>query len=186
MVKTLSSMNDLGTPATDFTLPDASCDKRYSLTDFKSQTATVICFICNHCPYVIHINSALSQLAETYIARGIQFVAINSNDIDKYPDDAPEKMRETAIAYHYPFPYLFDESQQTAIDYNAACTPDFFIYDSEFKLVYRGQFDDSRPGNDIVSTGDSIQSALDDLLNGQAISQPQKPSLGCNIKWKAK
>ncbi len=144
----------------------------------------MIMFICNHCPYVKHVNAELVRLANDYIARGIKFVAISSNDIVNYPDDSPDKMKQTAQELKYPFPYLYDETQEVAKAFDAACTPDFYIFDKEQKLVYRGQLDDSRPSLDIPVTGKDIRTALDNILNGNAVSDFQRPSIGCNIKWK--
>jgi thiol-disulfide isomerase/thioredoxin len=156
-----------------------------SLDELKSDQATVIMFICNHCPFVKHVNAQLVQLAHDYQPKGVIFVAISSNDIENYPEDAPEKMKIYAEKLGYPFPYLYDEFQEVARDYKAACTPDFYIFDSDLKLVYRGQLDDSRPQSDIPVTGADIRAALDNILMGNPVSAHQKPSLGCNIKWKA-
>lgn len=185
MVKTFSQMVELGSQAPDFELIDAVSGNNYKLNDFNSQTATVIAFICNHCPFVIHINEKLVQVANHYMAKGIKFVAINANDIDNYPDDSPDKMKLTAKQLSYPFPYLFDETQQVAKAYRAACTPDFFVYDKEFKLSYRGQFDQATPGNDKPVDGSSLSAVLDSMLAGESIEIEQRPSVGCNIKWKA-
>jgi thiol-disulfide isomerase/thioredoxin len=184
MAKTESNMFPLGKEAPDFVLPDAVSGKTVALQDVKSSIATVIMFICNHCPYVKHVQNQLVQLANDYIPKGISFVAINANDAEQYPDDSPEKMKEVAEKLQYPFPYLFDETQETAKAYQAACTPDFYIFDGDLKCVYRGQLDDSRPGNDIPVTGESIRAALDQIINGEPVTVTQKPSLGCNIKWK--
>ncbi len=184
MALTYSTMLPLGTPAPHFTLPDAVSGKMLSLSELKSDKATLIMFICNHCPYVQHIQGVLAQVAKTYTAKGVSFIAINSNDVTAYPEDAPEKMREVALRLGYVFPYLYDESQEVARAYDAACTPDFFLFDSALKLVYRGQFDDSRPGNRIPVTGKDLCAAMDDLLASRPVSLEQKPSMGCNIKWK--
>ncbi|KTD20275.1 putative thiol-disulfide isomerase and thioredoxins family [Legionella lansingensis] len=184
MAKTPSNMIPLGTQAQQFSLLDVVSGLRISLTDSQNVRATVIMFICNHCPYVKHINKELTRLSNDYMRQGVRFLAINSNDVYAYPDDSPEKMKETAIAQQYPFPYLYDETQEVARAYQAACTPDFFVFDSNLSLVYRGQLDDSRPGNDIAATGKDIRDALDNLLANKPISTIQKPSLGCNIKWK--
>lgn len=184
MAKTESNMFPLGKEAPDFALPDVISEKTVSLKDVQSSVATVIMFICNHCPYVKHVQNQLVQLANEYIPKGISFVAINSNDVKQYPDDSPEKMKEVAEKLQYPFPYLFDETQETAKAYQAACTPDFYVFDGELKCVYRGQLDDSRPGNDIPVTGESIRTALDQIISGEPVTVTQKPSLGCNIKWK--
>lgn len=184
MAATPSNMVALGTPAPNFSLYDAVGGRTLSLSDCKSDIATVIMFICNHCPFVKHINPVLSKIAEEYTAKGVRFVGINSNDVKNYPEDSPDKMRETARKEGYVFPYLFDETQQTAKDYNAACTPDFFIYDKNLKLVYRGQFDSSRPGNNFPVTGMDLSAALDSIIDGKTPDLEQKPSIGCNIKWK--
>lgn len=185
MVKKTSSMLPLGTHAPHFSLLDTVSGKTVSLTENSNFKATVVMFICNHCPYVKHINTELTQLALDYLSKQVRFYAINANDIENYPDDSPDNMKKTALAQGYPFPYLFDETQEVARAYEAACTPDFFVFDSENKLVYRGQLDDSRPGNGIKVTGDSIRDALDCILHHKTVSEIQKPSMGCNIKWKA-
>lgn len=185
MAQTPSTMQALGTAAPGFTLPDTVSGKHLSLEELKGPVATVIFFICNHCPFVKHVNPALVKLAKDYTGKGISFIAISSNDTAAYPEDGPDKMREAAEALHYPFPYLFDETQQVARDYGAACTPDFFIYDGRLQLVYRGQLDDSRPGNEIPVTGRDIRKALDCLLSGQPVPAEQRPAIGCNIKWKS-
>ena len=141
-------------------------------------------FICNHCPYVVHVNSEIVKLAKDYISRGVNFVAISSNDAESYPDDAPDKMKQAAISLKYSFPYLYDETQEVAKSYDAACTPDFYIFDKDLKLVYRGQLDDSRPGNGIVVSGKDIRRALDCLIKNEPVPALQKASIGCNIKWK--
>jgi len=178
-------MLPLETSAPEFSLPDVISGKLTGLKNSQNPKATVIMFICNHCPYVKHINKELTRLANEYIKKEIRFIAINSNDINNYPDDSPENMKITATKESYPFPYLFDETQEVAKAYQAACTPDFYVFDSRLLLVYRGQFDDSRPGNEIPVTGNSIRTVLDCLLNQEAINIQQKPSLGCNIKWKS-
>ncbi len=152
--------------------------------ELASGRGTVVMFICNHCPYVKHVIEGIVSLANDYIPRGIAFIAISSNDADNYPEDSPDKMKETALKLGFPFPYLYDESQEVAKAYSAACTPDFSIFDGDLKCVYRGQLDDSRPGNDIPVTGRDIRHALDALLSGEKISDDQVPSVGCNIKWK--
>ena len=176
-------MVDLGTKAPDFTLNDVISHQALNLSKHKGKLATVIMFICNHCPFVKHINNELPKLVQSYENKGVQFIAINSNDTQNYPDDSPENMVKTAKENNYNFPYLFDETQEVAKAYNATCTPDFFIYDDELALVYRGQLDDSRPGNGIEVTGQSIREALDALINNQPPLENQKPSIGCNIKW---
>ena len=177
-------MISLGTKAPELQLPDTVSGKNLSLQDLKSEKATLIMFICNHCPFVKHVNDQLVNLANDYIPKGISFIAISSNDIVNFPDDSPEKMKQRAKELGYSFPYLYDESQEVARAYDAACTPDFFIYDKDLRLVYRGQLDDSRPSNGISVTGKDIRAALDDLLAGKTIPAEQKPSIGCNIKWK--
>ena len=184
MARTPSVMVSLGTKAPGFTLTDTVSGNQVSLFDVKGKKGTVIMFICNHCPFVKHVNKELVKLANEYIAKGIGFAAINSNDAITYPEDSPDKMKETALQLEYPFSYLYDESQEVAKAYNAACTPDFFVYDSEGHLVYRGQLDDSRPGNEIPVTGKDLRHALDCLLSNKPIPAEQRPSIGCNIKWK--
>ena len=176
-------MLPLGTIAPDFTLYDTVSDQLLSLKALASDKATVILFICNHCPFVKHVNQGIIDLANDYLKRGIKFIAISANDPETYPEDAPEKMKETAQKLGYPFPYLFDKTQAVAKAYHAACTPDFYIFDSNLACVYRGQLDDSRPGNNIPVTGKDIREALDALLENRSVSQNQKPSMGCNIKW---
>jgi len=183
MVQTASTMLSLGTEAPDFRLPDCS-GKIVSLDDFRSAPALVVIFMCNHCPYVKHVAAGLAQLARDYQARGVAIVGINSNDAREYPDDSPAKMSEEVRARGYTFPYLVDESQEVAKAYCAACTPDFFLFDKDRKLVYRGQMDSSRPGNNIPVTGKDLRGALDAVLAGKPVAAEQRPSLGCNIKWK--
>jgi thiol-disulfide isomerase/thioredoxin len=177
-------MIPLGSKAPALSLPDTVTGKILSLNDLKSEKATLIMFICNHCPFVKHINAELVRLANDYIPKGISFIAISSNDAANFPEDSPEKMKLTAKELGYPFPYLYDESQEVAKAYDAACTPDFFIYDKDLKLAYRGQLDDSRPSNGLPVTGKDVRAALDLLLRGRAVPAEQKPSIGCNIKWK--
>lgn len=184
MARTQSTMLPLGTIAPDFELEDVVSQMLVALKDGHSYPATLIMFICNHCPFVKHINAGLTKLANDYLARGIRFIAINSNDIVNYPDDSPEKMKLTAHLEQYPFPYLFDETQLVAQSYKAACTPDFFVFDKHLALIYRGQLDDSRPGNDIPVTGQDLRQALDCVLANKPLNVEQKPSIGCNIKWK--
>jgi peroxiredoxin len=176
-------MTPLGTPAPPFRLPDTA-GIIVSLDDFKEAPALLIMFICNHCPFVIHVREELARLGKDYQAKGVAIVGINANDVENYPDDSPEKMAEQAKLVGYTFPYLFDETQETAKAYRAACTPDFFLFDKDRKLVYRGQLDASRPGNDIPVTGADLRNALDAVLAGNPVSSEQKPSLGCDIKWK--
>jgi peroxiredoxin len=184
MVKTPSQMVSLGTIAPQFELPDAVSGITMSLADLQSDTASVIMFICNHCPFVKHVQGGLVQLANDYLPKGVSFIAISSNDVEAYPDDSPEQMKAVAEQFGYPFPFLFDESQEVAQAYEATCTPDFFIYDGDSKLVYRGQMDDSRPSNDIPVTGKDIRISLDNMLSGKPVDPNQRPSVGCNIKWK--
>jgi thiol-disulfide isomerase/thioredoxin len=184
MARTPSTMVALRTAAPDFSLPDTVSGKNFTLENVKGKLATVIMFICNHCPFVKHVNPELVKLANDYKNRGIGFVAISANDVINHPDDSPELMAKVANQLKYPFPYLYDESQEVAKAYDAACTPDFFIYDKALRLVYRGQLDDSRPGNEIALTGKDIRNALDCILNEQPVPEQQRPSIGCNIKWK--
>jgi thiol-disulfide isomerase/thioredoxin len=184
MALTHSNMLPLGTPAPVFELPDTVSGKRLSLADVKADKATVVMFVCNHCPYVKHVNAELLKVANDYLPRGVGFVAISSNDAEKYPEDAPDKMKSTALQLGYPFPYLYDETQAVARAYEAACTPDFFVFDGELKLKYRGRLDGATPGNEVPVTGGDLRAALDAVLAGRAPSADQKPSMGCNIKWK--
>lgn len=176
-------MLPLGTIAPDFRLPDTH-GKLVSLGEFTGQPALLVMFICNHCPFVKHIRSELANIGRDYSSRGVGIIAISSNDATNYPDDSPAKMKEEARAAAYSFPYLYDESQVVAHAYRAACTPDFFLFDRNHRLVYRGQLDDSRPGNGIPVTGKDLRAALDALVNGKPVASAQTPSLGCNIKWK--
>ncbi len=185
MAKTPSSMLPLGTSAPQFCLPNVITGKPISIQNSEDNAvATVIMFICNHCPYVKHVNQAIVELAHDYMPEQITFIAINANDAKAYPDDSPENMKQTAIEQNYPFPYLFDETQEVARAYHATCTPDFFVFDNDLKLAYRGQLDDSRPGNQITPNGASIREALNCLIQRRSVPQNQKPSIGCNIKWK--
>jgi thiol-disulfide isomerase/thioredoxin len=184
MAATPSTMIPLGTKAPDFTLLDTISNKTVSLQTLKSDKATVIMFICNHCPFVKHIQTTLAEMARAYQAKDIRFIAINSNDVANYPDDSPDNMQREAKKWGYTFPYLFDETQEVAKAYQAACTPDFFVFDHNLQCVYRGRFDDSTPGNGRPVTGDDLRGALDAVLTGKAIDSHQQPSIGCNIKWK--
>ncbi len=184
MALTPSNMLALGTQAPDFILPDTVSGKTFSLNDLKGERATVVMFICNHCPYVKHINPELVKLANDYLTKGINFVAISSNDAVAHPEDAPEKMKQLALELKYPFVYLYDETQQVAKDYDAACTPDFYMFDKDLRLVYRGQLDDSRPSNNVTLNGKDIRAALENILEDKPVSPHQRPSIGCNIKWK--
>lgn len=184
MALTPSNMIDLGTKAPDFKLLDTVTGKPYDLKETKDSKATVIMFICNHCPYVKHVILELVKLAKDYQSKGIAFIAINANDAIAYPEDAPKKMTQLAKQLGFSFPYLYDETQSIAQAYQAACTPDFFIFNKNLLCVYRGQLDGSRPGNKIPVTGKDIRSALDNILQGKPVSPQQQPSMGCNIKWK--
>jgi peroxiredoxin len=184
MALTPSNMLPLGTKAPDFSLPDTISGEIKSLTELKSNKATVIMFICNHCPFVQHIQDQLVQVANDFIPKGINFIAISSNDVKNYPEDSPEKMAMLATEKKFPFPYLYDETQAVAKSYDAACTPDFYIFDADLKCIYRGQFDDSRPGNNTSVTGNDLRVALNAVLANKPVSTEQKPSVGCNIKWK--
>jgi peroxiredoxin len=179
-----SKMIPLGTPAADFSLLDTVSGETKSLHELKSDVATVIMFICNHCPYVIHVKEELSRLANNYQSKGVHFIAISSNDVIQYPQDGPDKMREFAAENDFSFPYLYDETQEIAKAYDAQCTPDLYVFDKDLKLVYRGQLDDSRPKNDIPVTGTDLRAALDNILNSKPVNPNQRPSIGCNIKWK--
>ncbi len=184
MAQTPSNMMPLGTIAPNFTLPDVMTGKLVTLSKLKSDKATVIMFICNHCPFVKHVQAELIRLAHEYQPKGVAFIAISANDAETYPQDGPEQMREIAQHWNYPFPYLYDETQIVASAYDAACTPDFFIFDGDLACVYRGQLDDSRPGTDKPVTGKDLRAALDAVLSGQPVVEEQKPSIGCNIKWR--
>ncbi len=184
MAATSSTMRELGSVMPSFELPDAVSGKQVSSATLHGKPAVVI-FICNHCPYVKHIRQGLADFGRLCQERGVAMVAISSNDIVKYPEDGPEAMATEATQAGYVFPYLFDESQAVARAFDAACTPDLYIYDAQSKLAYRGQFDDSRPKNDAPVTGKDARAAVDALLAGRAPSADQKPSIGCNIKWKA-
>jgi thiol-disulfide isomerase/thioredoxin len=184
MARTESKMLALGTVAPEFSLLDTVTDKTINLHALEGEKGTVVMFICNHCPFVIHVNPEITRMAEEYQKKGIGFVAISSNDVEKYPQDAPHLMKTKAKAENYPFPYLYDETQEVAKKYDAACTPDFYLFDQELKLVYRGQLDDSRPDNGQPLSGKDLRNALDKLLSGNSNDSLQKPSIGCNIKWK--
>ncbi len=184
MALTPSTMLPLGTLAPEFNLIDTRTQKMVSLTQMKSDKATVVMFICNHCPYVKNIQTKLVEVVKKYQGKGVSFIAINANDVKNYPQDNPENMRKEAEKYGYTFPYLFDESQAIAKAYQAACTPDLYVFDHALACVYRGRFDDSTPGNGIAVTGNDLSHALDALLMGKPINPEQNPSIGCNIKWK--
>lgn len=184
MAATFSTMIELGVRAPEFALEPASGTVK-SLEEIRGEHGTLVAFICNHCPYVKHVADELAALGTEYSRKGIGMVAINANDADTYPSDSPEKMIEEVALRGYTFPYLYDETQETAHAYHATCTPDYFLFDSNLNLVYRGQLDDSRPGNDIPVTGKDLRQALESLIANKPISADQKPSIGCNIKWRS-
>ena len=184
MARTESAMLALGTFAPDFALPDVVRGKQITTQAAKGPKGLLVMFICRHCPFVKHLEKALAQLGRDYAEKEIGIVAISSNDAENYPDDAPESLAEQARDLGFTFPYLYDETQDVARAYDATCTPDFFLFDNSLKLVYRGQFDDSRPGNGIPIKGKDLHGAIDALLAGKPISSEQRPSIGCNIKWK--
>ena len=184
MAYTESNMLPLGSEAPPFALPDTVSGKTIKLKDIASDKATVVMFLCNHCPYVVHVNNEIVRLANDYLPKGISFVGISSNDVVQYPEDGPERMKIVAEKLKYPFPYLYDESQNVARAFDAACTPDFYVFDGDLKLVYRGRLDDSRPKNTIPLTGKDLRDALDAVLSGTTVAEKQYPSAGCNIKWK--
>lgn len=185
MANTLSNMLPLGTKAPFFELPDTVTNTLVNLESIKGENGTVVMFICNHCPFVIHVNKELVAIANTYLKKGFGFVAISSNDAIKYPQDGPDKMKQHAINEQYPFPYLYDESQAIAKAYDAACTPDFYVFNGHLELTYRGQLDSSRPGNGLPVTGSDLRHALNCLIELEENTTLQKPSIGCNIKWKS-
>ncbi len=184
MARTPSTMLELGTPAPDFDLPDTD-GKRVTLESLHGAPGLLVVFLCNHCPFVVHIREQLASFSREYADKGLAIVGINSNDVANYPDDAPARMAEEKQSVGYAFPYLFDDSQEVAKAYKAACTPDFFLFDRQQRLVYRGQFDDSRPDNGKAVTGADLRAAADAVLAGADVPRDQKPSIGCNIKWKA-
>ena len=184
MAKTLSTMLDLGTKAPEFSLPDVVSGKTVSLNDFKDQNALLVMFICRHCPFVKHVQGELARIGSDYRNKSVSIVAISSNDAEAFPDDSPASLKEMAEELGFTFPYCYDESQDTAKAYSAACTPDFYVFDRGRRLVYRGQLDDSRPGNGIPVTGRDLRAALDAVLDGKELNEEQRPSIGCNIKWK--
>jgi len=185
MAKTPSNMIPLGTKAANFNLLDTRTNRHFSLNQLKSNTATVIMFICNHCPYVIHIREKLIEIALKYQHKEISFIAISANDAVAYPQDGPDKMHEEALKHHFTFPYLYDETQEVAKTYHAACTPDFYIFDKDLLCVYRGRFDDSTPGNERPVTGVDLTNALEQILLNKPIDPNQIASVGCNIKWRS-
>jgi len=184
MALTPSTMLPLGTPAPEFRLSEAATGRRIALSDFAASPAVVVAFICNHCPYVIHLRMALAEFGRDCARRGITLIGINANDAARYPADSPERMAEEVRSAGWTFPYLYDPTQETARAYRAACTPDFFLFDRSRLLVYRGQFDDSRPGNGRPITGADLRGALEDVLAGRPVTVRQLPSMGCGIKWK--
>lgn len=184
MARTESNEFKTGTKAPDFNLINSIDDKNYSLNDLKGDKGTVIMFICNHCPFVIHVNAELVKIANEYQQKGINFIAISSNDVDNYPQDAPHLMKELAAKEKYTFPYLYDDTQEVAKAYDAACTPDFYVFDTDLKSVYHGQLDDSRPGNGKSVTGFDLRTSLNNILTLKNPLENQKPSVGCGIKWK--
>jgi peroxiredoxin len=184
MALTPSSMVSLGSTAPYFELQNTIDDKNYTLLSLKGEDATVVFFICNHCPYVVHIAEAIASLAAEFQKVGVRFIAISSNDIVAQPDDSPENMRLFAAKYGFDFPYLYDPTQAVAKAYDAACTPDLYVYDKDLTLKYRGQFDNSRPGNQTPATGNDLRAALEAILVGEEPNKLQRPSIGCNIKWK--
>lgn len=183
MTVTASTMLPLGTKAPAFSLPDTQ-GRIVSPEDFKEAPALVIIFMCNHCPFVKHVLHAMVELTGEYQQKGVAFVAINSNNAAEFPEDRPERMKELAAEAGFTFPYLYDETQEVAKEYRAACTPDFYVFDRERKLAYRGQMDASRPGSSIVPDGADLRAALDAVLENKPVGSDQKPSMGCNIKWK--
>ena len=182
MVKTASTMLQLGTKAPEFSLPNID-GSIVSLADFTYRKGLLVVFMCNHCPFIKHLRKELAEFGNEFLEKGLGVVGISSNDVANYPDDSPEKMVEEAADAGYRFPYLYDESQAVAKAYKAACTPDFFLFDGDMTLVYRGQFDDSRPGNDVPVTGADLRAACDQVLAGEPLPAEQQPSVGCNIKW---
>ncbi len=183
MALTPSNMLDLGIKAPEFSLTDVVTVNKIRFQDVKGESGTVVMFICNHCPYVIHVFDQLLAVSNEYREKGFGFVAISSNDVINYPADSPDKMAELSKSLNFQFPYLYDPTQEVAKAYDAACTPDFYVFDQEDLLVYRGRLDDSRPGNNVPLTGKDLRQALDAIREGQAIAEPQYPSMGCNIKW---
>ncbi len=184
MVKTASTMLPLGSPLPPFALRDTLSGDRVSRESLPAGQPVLVVFMCNHCPFVVHIREVLVSFANEYVGRGLKMIAISSNDVSGYPQDGPDRMTEEGQKYGFPFAYLFDEQQEAAKAFKAACTPDFFLFDAQHQLVYRGQFDDSRPSNGKPVTGADLRAACDALLSGQPVSVDQKPSIGCNIKWK--
>jgi peroxiredoxin len=184
MTLTPSTMLPLGTPAPDFQLPDVVTSKTISLNSFADKTALVVMFICQHCPFVKHVQEELAKIGQDYHDRGVGIVAISSNSVETHPQDAPDQLKAMALSLGFSFPYCYDQTQEVAIAYTAACTPDFFVFDRSRRLVYRGQLDESRPGNHLPVTGQDVRAAIEAVLTDSPISADQKPSIGCNIKWK--
>jgi len=183
MSLTPSNMLPLGTKAPNFLLQDTVSGNHLSFDQLKSEKATVVMFICNHCPFVIHVNPELVRMANEYKSKGVSFIAISSNDVENYPEDGPKEMKLVAKVLQFPFPYLYDKRQEVAKAYDAACTPDFYVFDGNDNLAYRGRLDDSRPGNNIPLSGNDLRNAIDAVLSGSSV-ETQYPSMGCNIKWK--
>ncbi|ACK72405.1 alkyl hydroperoxide reductase/ Thiol specific antioxidant/ Mal allergen [Gloeothece citriformis PCC 7424] len=184
MALTQSTMLTLGTTAPDFQLPDVVSGQTISLKNFEDKQALLIMFICQHCPFVKHIKQELANLGQDYVPKGLGIIAISANDVANYPSDSPENLKAMAQELEFNFPFCYDETQETAKTYTAACTPDFFLFDSDRKLVYRGQLDDSRPSNNLPVTGKDLRAAIENILAGKPVNSDQKPSIGCNIKWK--
>lgn len=184
MAQTPSNMLPLGTKAPEFYLPASNFNEHFSFKDIKGKKGTLVMFICNHCPFVLHVIDEIVHIANDYRVQGIGVVAISSNDVEKYPQDAPDKMADFVLQNRIDFPYLYDESQEVAKAFDAACTPDFFLFDANDKLIYRGQLDDSRPSNGIPVNGYDLRNAIDAILFSRKVNEPQKPSIGCGIKWK--
>ncbi|KOP39118.1 thioredoxin family protein [Flavobacterium sp. WLB] len=184
MARTPSNMIPLGTIAPEFYLKDTNSNNTYSFEDLKGSKGTLVIFMCNHCPFVLHVINEIVMISNDYRVQGLGIIAISSNDIVKYPQDSPELMTDFALQHKIDFPYLFDETQETAKAYDAACTPDFYLFDNQDKLFYRGQLDDSRPGNGIPLSGTDLRNAIDALIYNRILNEIQKPSIGCNIKWK--
>ncbi|WP_343614277.1 thioredoxin family protein [Flavobacterium sp.] len=184
MARTPSNMVPLGTIAPEFFLKDTNSNNTYSFDDLKGSKGTLVIFMCNHCPFVLHVINEIVMIANDYRVQGLGIIAISSNDVEKYPQDSPEMMAEFALQHKIDFPYLYDETQETAKAYDAACTPDFYLFDNQNRLFYRGQLDDSRPGNGIPLSGTDLRNAIDALIYNRTLSEIQKPSIGCNIKWK--
>jgi peroxiredoxin len=184
MVKTASTMLPLGAQAPDFRLPDVTSGKTISLSSFENKNGLLVMFICRHCPFVIHVKEEIARIGRDFADSPLGMMAISANDAENHPDDAPEKLAQMAAELGFQFPYCYDENQETAKAYKAACTPDFFLFNQDRKLVYRGQLDDARPGNEVPADGRDLRAAIAELLAGKAVDTNQKPSIGCNIKWK--